>query len=66
MLLPLKECTNMEDRLSLEGKIVKYTSVNLSSTLNRNEKVEQHIRKKTHKGESFSIYKHYMFEKQQE
>jgi len=56
----------MEDRLSLEGKIVKYTSVNLSSTLNRNEKVEQHIRKKTHKGESFSIYKHYMFEKQQE
>jgi len=28
---------------------VRYPSVSLSSTLSRNEKVEQHIRKKTHK-----------------
>jgi len=28
---------------------VKYPSVSLSSTLSRNEKVEKHIRKKTHK-----------------
>jgi len=35
--------------LSLEGEIVRYPSVSLSSTLGRNEKVEQHIRKKTHK-----------------
>jgi len=33
--------------LSLEGEIVRYPSVNLSPTLSRNEKVEQHIRKKT-------------------
>ena len=35
--------------LSLEGKIVRYTSVSLSFTFSRSEKVEQHIRKKTHK-----------------
>jgi len=35
--------------LSLEGEIVRYPSVSLSPTLSRNEKVEQHIRKKTHK-----------------
>ena len=28
---------------------VRYSSVSLSPTLGRNEKVEQHIRKKTHK-----------------
>jgi len=56
----------MEERLSLEGKIVKYPSVNLSPTLNKNEKVEQHIRKKTYKDKNFCIYKHCMFEKQHE
>jgi len=30
-------------------RIVRYSSVSLSPTLGRNEKVEQHIRKKTHK-----------------
>jgi len=35
--------------LSLEGEIVRYPSVTLSSTLSRNEKVGQHIRKKTRK-----------------
>jgi len=30
-------------------KIVRYPSVSLSATLSRNEIVEQHIRKKTHK-----------------
>jgi len=35
--------------LSLEGEIVRYLSVSLSPTLSRSEKVEQHIRKKTHK-----------------
>ena len=39
----------MDERLSLEREIVRYPSVNLSPTLSRNEKVEQHIRKKTHK-----------------
>jgi len=36
-------------RLSLEGEIGRYSSVSLSLTLSKNEKVEQHIRKKTHK-----------------
>jgi len=49
-MLPLKgECVNVEDRLSLEGEIVRYSSVSLNPTLGRNEKVEQYIRKKTHK-----------------
>jgi len=39
----------VEDELSLEGEIVRYPSVSLSTTLCRNEKVKQHIRKKTHK-----------------
>jgi len=43
------ECINVEERLSLEGKIVRYSSVSLSPTLGRNEKVDQYIRKKTHK-----------------
>ena len=39
----------MDERLSLEGDIVRYSSVSLSPTLGRNEKVEQYIRKKNHK-----------------
>jgi len=42
-------CTNVKERLSLEGEIVKNPSVSLYPTLSRNEIVEQHIRKKTHK-----------------
>jgi len=49
-MLPLEgECINVEERLSLEGEIVRYSSVRLSPTLGRNEKVEQYIRKKTHR-----------------
>jgi len=39
----------VEEGLSLEGEIVRYPSVSLSLTLSKNEIVEQHIRKKTHK-----------------
>ena len=48
-LLPLEaDCINVvEEWLSLKGEIVRYSSVSLSPTLGRNEKVEQHIRKKT-------------------
>jgi len=35
--------------LSLVGEIVRYPSMSLSPILSRNEKFEQHIRKKTHK-----------------
>ena len=35
--------------LTLEGEIVRNTSMSLSLTLTRNEKVEHHIRIKTHK-----------------
>jgi len=49
-LLPLEgEYINVKEGLSLEREIVRYSSVSLSPTLSRNEKVEQHIRKKTHK-----------------
>jgi len=49
-LLPFeRECINVEEGLPLEGKIVRYSSVSLSPTLGRNEKFEQHIRKKIHK-----------------
>ena len=49
-MLPLeRECINVEEGLTLEGEIVKYSSVSLSPTLGKNEKAEQHIRKKTHK-----------------
>jgi len=49
-LLPLEgECINVEEELLLDGQIVRYSSVSLSLTLDKNEKVEQHIRKKTHK-----------------
>jgi len=49
-LLPLEgECINVKEELSLEEEIVRYSSVTLSPTLGRNEKVEQYIRKKTHK-----------------
>ena len=44
-----RECFNVEEGLSLEGEIVRYSSVSLSPTLSRNGKVEQHIRKKTRK-----------------
>ena len=43
------KCTNVEKGLSLERRIVKYPSVSLSLILSRNEKLEQHIRNKTHK-----------------
>jgi len=33
----------------LRERFVRYPSVSLSPTLSRNEKVEQHIKKKTHK-----------------
>jgi len=39
----------VEEGLTLEGEIVRYSSVSRSLTLGRNEKVEQHIRKKTRK-----------------
>ena len=49
-MLPLEgECINVKEGLSLEGEIVRYSSVSLSPRLGRNEKVEQYIRKKTHK-----------------
>jgi len=49
-LLPLEgERINVDEELSLEGKIVVYSSVILSPTLSRNEKVKQHIRKRTYK-----------------
>ena len=47
-LLPLEgECINVEEGLSLEEEIVRYSSVGLNLILGRNEKVEQYIRKKT-------------------
>jgi len=49
MLLFQGESTNVEEELSLEREIVRYSSVSLSPILSRTEKVEQHIRKKTHK-----------------
>jgi len=49
MLLHEGECTDVKEGLSLEREIVKYPSLSLSRILSRNEKVEQHIRKKTHK-----------------
>jgi len=44
-----RECTNVEERLSLDRKIVGYTRMSLRLTLSRNEKVEQHIKKTTYK-----------------
>ena len=44
-----KECTNVEEGLSLEEEIVRCLSVSLSPTLSGNEKIKQHIRKKTYK-----------------
>jgi len=35
----------VEEELSLEGEIVRYSSVSLSLTLDKNKKVEQHIEK---------------------
>jgi len=56
-MLPLDgKCINVEERLSLEGEIVRYSSVTLSPTLGRNEKVEQYIRKKTHKPNALRLW----------
>jgi len=38
----------LKDNL-FNAKLIRYSSVSLSLTLSRNEKVEQHIRKKIHK-----------------
>jgi len=43
------EIGSVEEGLLLEGEMVGYPSVSLSHTLGRIEKVEQYIRKKTHK-----------------
>jgi len=50
-MLPLEgECINVvEEGLTLEGEIVRYSSASQSPTLGKNEKIEQHIRKKTRK-----------------
>jgi len=50
-MLPLEgECINVvEEGLTLKGEIVKYSNASRSPTLGKNEKVEQHIRKKTRK-----------------
>jgi len=46
-MLPFEgECINVEEELSLEGEIVRYSSVSLSPTLGINEKVEQHIERR--------------------
>jgi len=46
-MLPLEgECINVEEGLSLEEEIVRYSSVDLSLTLDKNEKVEQHIKRR--------------------
>jgi len=49
----------VEEGLSLEGEIVRYSSMSLSPTLGRNEKVEQHIRKKTHKPNALRFWIEY-------
>ena len=55
-MLPLEgECINVEERLSLEGEIVRYSSMSLSPTLGRNGKVEQHIRKKIHQPNGLKV-----------
>jgi len=47
-MLPLEgENTDVEEGLSLQGEIVRYPNASLSPTLSKNEKVKQHIRKKT-------------------
>jgi len=46
MLLLEEKCINVEEGLSLEGEIVRYSSMSLSPTLDRNEKAEQHIERK--------------------
>ena len=50
-MLPLEgECINVvEEGLTLEGEIVRYSTVSRSPSLGRNEKFEQHIRNKTSK-----------------
>ena len=56
LLLVEGECINVEEGLSLEEKIVRYSSVSLSHTLDRNKKVKQHIRKKTHKPNALKFW----------
>jgi len=61
MLMLEGVCINVEEKLSLEGEIVRYSifrysSVSLCPTLGRNEKVEQHIRKKTHKSNNLRFW----------
>jgi len=46
----------MWKRLSLAGEIVRPPSMSLSPTLSRNEKFEQHIRKKTHKPNALGFW----------
>jgi len=46
----------VEEGLSLKGEIVRYPSVSLSPTLSRNERVEKHIRKKTHKPNTLKFW----------
>jgi len=49
-MLPLEgECVPMWKGLSLEGEICYVSKCESKSHIGRNEKVEQHIRKKTHK-----------------
>ena len=56
-MFPLEGSVPMWKRgLSLEGEIVRYRSVSLSLTLDMNEKVEQHIRKKTHKSNALRFW----------
>jgi len=40
----------------LRERFVRYLSVSLSPTLSRNEKVEQHIRKKTYKPNALKFW----------
>jgi len=46
MLTLERECTNMEEGLSLGGKSCRVSNVSLSPTLSMNNKVEQHTKKK--------------------
>jgi len=46
----------VEEGLSFEGEIMKNPSVSVNLTLSRNDKVEQHIRKKTHKSNALRFW----------
>jgi len=49
LLLLEGECIYVNEGVSLEGEIVRYSKCESSPTLGKNKKVEQHIRKKTRK-----------------